>query len=168
MRGETLRYAAYGSNLHPTRLCERVSSASFLGSALLADWSLRFHKASIDGSAKCSISPGSAGVYVAVFDMSCADKDVLDTIEGAGIGYSEITLDVPDYGPCFSYSATESHIDDSLVPYDWYKALVLAGAHAHSFPASYVECIRQVPARRDPDDARNLQMWQVVSRVNRA
>ena len=168
MSHDTLRYAAYGSNLHPVRLGERVSSARFLGSALLSDWSLEFHKVSVDGSAKCSISAGSTGVYVAVFEMSTADKAVLDVIEGAGVGYSEITLDVPDYGPCYSYAATESYIDESLIPYDWYQALVLAGARAHAFPESYVQSIRQVPARGDPDGSRHQQMWKLVSRVNRA
>lgn len=82
-------YAAYGSNLHPLRLRERVASARLIGTHFLADWSLRFHKRSRDKSAKCNIDAGGSGIYVAVSDISVADMRTLDGIEGLGSGYSE-------------------------------------------------------------------------------
>jgi len=158
-------YAAYGSNLHPGRLSRRLASARLLGTAFLADWSLRFHKRSVDASGKCSIASGSSGVHFAIYQISEADKQVLDKIEGAGSGYTEIGLVVPGYGSCFSYTASETHIDDSLAPYDWYKELVLAGAQALGFPAAYIDTIRGVGARTDPDLDRHQQMWDLVDLI---
>ena len=111
---------------------------------------------------------GSSGVHVAIFDMSAADKERLDTIEGVGAGYAEIRLEVPGFGECFSYAATESHIDDSLLPYDWYRELVLAGAATHGFPEGYVEQIRRIAVRSDPDVERRTQMHAIIDRISRA
>lgn len=160
-----MRYAAYGSNLHPGRLGRRIGSAQLLGTAFLPDWSLHFNKLSVDTSGKCSIRQGSSGVHVAVYDISDADKEILDRIEGVGAGYDLIGLDIPDFGQCFSYAASETHIDETLVPYDWYQALVLVGARALLFPPDYVKGIAAVPACRDPDAARRREMWNLVDSI---
>lgn len=168
MTEQALRYAAYGSNLHPLRLGARTPSARLLGAGFLADRSIRFHKRSRDGSGKCSISTGGSGVHVAVYAMTATDKIVLDGIEGVGAGYCGIRINVPGYGSCFSYVASESHVDDTLVPYDWYKALVIAGASVHRFPGPYMSRLRQVPTTNDPDPDRRRRMWEIVDRVSRA
>ena len=160
-----MQYAAYGSNLHPGRLVRRVASAQLLGTAFLPDWSLRFHKRSVDTSGKCTVEQGSSGVHFAVYDISEADRGVLDRIEGVGSGYDVIDLDVPGFGPCFSYAASESHIDETLDPYDWYQALVHVGARALGFPADYVKRIAAVPATRDTDPARHREMWDLVNSI---
>ncbi len=160
-----MHYAAYGSNLHPARLAARLASARFLGSGHLQDWSLRCHKRSRDESGKCTILPGSEGVYFAIYDISDADKLALDRIEGLGDGYAGVSLSIPPFGDCASYVAEESHIDDSLQPYDWYRELVLAGANFHGFPDDYVARIRMIPAIRDPDEARSRRHWDLVNRI---
>ncbi len=161
----SVRYAAYGSNLHPLRLGRRLASARFRGTAFLPDWSLEFHKRSLDGSGKCSIREGSSGVHVAVYELSAADRLELDRIEGLGAGYDEIALEVPGFGRCFSYAAADTHIDESLCPYDWYFGLVLAGALFHDFPDAYVERIRSVATTRDPDAGRHRSMWDLVELI---
>ncbi len=158
-------YAAYGSNLHTVRLADRVSSTRFLGTAFLPHWSLHFHKRSKDDSGKCNILPGDNGVYLAIFEISAEDKLVLDKIEGLGDGYSELSLSIPDVGNCASYTAEDTHIDDSLRPYDWYKELVLAGAKFHGFPDNYLNAIERVQALRDPDFQRSANRWETVERV---
>ena len=160
-----MRYAAYGSNLHPVRLARRIASAQLIGTTYLPDWSLRFHKRSVDASGKCSIQEGSTGVHFAVYDISEADKLVLDEIEGAGLGYAEISLVMPTYGRCFSYTASETHIDDALEPYDWYRELVLAGARLLDFPKDYVSTIAGVSACRDPEPPRHQEMWDLVNLI---
>ena len=129
-------------------------------------WSLHFHKRSQDGSGKCNIVPNGSGVYVAVFDISASDKVTLDKIEGVGYGYLDITLVVPGIGECMSYGAADSHIQDSLAPYDWYKELVLIGARAHGFPLDYVGRIEAVAAHPDTDPHRSAQGWSTVKMVN--
>lgn len=160
-----MRYAAYGSNLHPRRLAERISSAQLVTTGFLPDWSLHFHKLSNDGSGKCSIRLGEVGIYVAIFDISAADKLTLDGIEGLGAGYSETVLSVADIGDCVTYVAEPTHIDEALLPYDWYKELVLAGVCVHDFPADYRERIRSIPSRQDPDRDRRADRWKTVELV---
>ena len=158
----TVLYAAYGSNLHPQRLRQRTASARLLGTAHLPDWSLHFHKRSVDRSAKCSISMGSSGVYVAVYEMSGDDKQALDEIEGVGAGYSDVTIDVPGHGRCATYVAADSHIDEALVPYDWYREWVLLGCRELLLPRAYVARIERVTAQTDPDPQRSADNWRVI------
>ena len=158
-------YAAYGSNLHPLRLAQRVVSARLVATRFLPDWSLHFHKRSQDGSGKCNILRGGEGVHFAIFDISAADKLVLDRIEGVGAGYSNASLRVPGLGDCATYAAQPSHIDDSLAPYDWYKELVLTGARLHRFPDKYLDRIESTLADADPHPDRRIQSWKTVDLV---
>ena len=160
-----MRYAAYGSNLHPLRLSGRLSSARLVGTSFLSDWSLRFHKRSLDKSGKCNIVSGGNGIHIAIFDISRTDKTLLDRIEGLGSGYTQISLAVPEVGECMSYAAEGSFVDDSLVPYEWYKELVLLGARAHSFPTKYLDDIERVIAAKDPDPRRNAEQWKTVDMI---
>ena len=47
------------------------------------------------------------------------------------------------------YYATD--IESSLLPYHWYKAFVVAGAHEHGLPAPYVRRLEQVRSVPDAD-----------------
>lgn len=165
MRHSLMKYAAYGSNLHPSRLIERTPSAELIGAGYLPDWSLCFHKRSKDSSGKCSIVAGDTGVHFAVFELSAADKLTLDSIEGVGYGYSQVSLSIPDFGSCVSYIAEESYVDESLQPYDWYKELVLEGMRFHGFPQHYLQPIELMVALSDPDSLRSARNWRTVERV---
>ncbi len=158
-----MKYVAYGSNLHPIYLKKRISSARLIGTGFLPDRSLRFHKRSVDGSGKCNIFSDDNGVYIAIFDISIKDKSILDEIEGLGGGYSEDLLSVPGFGDCYSYVAKESHIDDDLVPFDWYKELVLVGAREHEFPEQYLDEIDAIAASPDHDSSRREKKWKIVN-----
>ena len=158
-------YAAYGSNLHPRRLTQRIASARLIATRFLPDWSLHFHKQSQDGSAKCNILRGDHGVHFAIYDITADDKLVLDGIEGVGAGYSNTSLSVPGLGHCATYAAQPSYIDDSLVPYDWYRELVVVGARAHGFPARYLARIESTLAHADPDAERRKRSWKTIDWV---
>jgi hypothetical protein len=164
----TIRYAAYGSNLHPVRLTERLPSARLVGTALVPDRTLEFHKQSVDGSAKCTILEGGEGVHVAIYDISGSDKDRLDEIEGVGRGYSDERIDVPGFGLCATYVAEPTHLVTDRSPYRWYQALVVEGCRFHGFPARYIERIASVGSVRDPDDARRARNDALVERLERA
>jgi gamma-glutamylcyclotransferase len=51
-----LYYLAYGSNLHPLRLMQRVSSAKVEDVIELPGRQGNFHKRSPDGSGKCNLT----------------------------------------------------------------------------------------------------------------
>ena len=160
-----IRYAAYGSNLHPLRLAERIPSSRLLGTSHVPGWSLQFQKRSNDGSAKCNILRPGEGVYVAVFEMREIEKEKLDTIEGLGEGYEDFTIDVPDFGGCFTYLGSASHICEELMPYDWYKEMVLLGCRKLDLPSRYAATIENVSVSRDPDEKRSREQWQTVDRL---
>ena len=159
----TRRYAAYGSNLHPVRLKLRTPSARLLGTSFHPDYSLRFHKQSLDGSAKCGIFEGSTGVHFAVYELTENDKKTLDAIEGVGKGYDLVHIDIPGFGECFTYLPSKTHVRPDLVPYDWYRDIVLLGCELHGFPDDYCNTIRNVATTTDPNDERRRLNGDTVS-----
>ncbi len=63
------------------------------------------------------------------------------------------------------YVADVDHIDSDLLPFDWYKELVLIGARAHNFPGEYIDKIDAVIARQDLDSRRSADRWKTVEKV---
>lgn len=161
-----IRYAAYGSNLHPMRFSARIPSAKLLGKALLKNKALRFHKISKDGSGKCNIiDDDKRHIFAAIYELHSDEKPILDSIEGVGQGYRTEEFKLDEFGSCFTYIAQESHIDDSLNPYTWYKELVLVGCMNLKFPSYYVEEIYDVDANVDLDSQRHSVHMELVRRA---
>ena len=161
---DTIQYAAYGSNLHPIRLSSRVPSAKLLGKGILNKKAIRFHKRSKDGSGKCNVvDDDKHQTFVAIYKLNVSEKSLLDTIEGVGYGYRIEEVNVIGFGTCFIYIADESHIDDSLNPYTWYKELVLVGCVNLVFPSDYIERIRNIDADIDLDKQRHSKHMQLVA-----
>lgn len=158
-------YAAYGSNLHPGRLRARIASARLVGTSFLSRYSLRFHKRGRDRSAKCGLSNCGQGAHVAIYEIDDDDKQVLDRIEGVGMGYDTAVVEVPGFGNCGTYFASQSHIADCLQPFDWYREMVLLGCLTHAFPGTYCNRIAALPAIADPDPQRARENWRIVGRL---
>jgi gamma-glutamylcyclotransferase len=163
----TSLYAAYGSNLHPRRLRERIRSAKLRGTAFLGKYTLQFHKRGQDRSAKCGFTDCGRGLHVAVFEVDDRDRPILDAFEGVGKGYDVDEISVPRFGRCFTYVASRTHIDELLQPFDWYREMVLLGCSRHGFPRHYRERIAAVPAIPDPDPARREKNWRTVELLRR-
>lgn len=169
---EKLRYLAYGSNLHPLRLRERVPSARPAGVVQLPAMALRFHKRSDDGSGKCDLirADPSALSFAAIYTLDAAEKPLLDVVEGLGAGYELSWIDCRlDGRNCraFAYAASRSHVDPQLRPYAWYRELVLAGARFHCLPEDYVAAIAAIDCAADPDSQRHAQHQALLSRMAR-
>ena len=162
-----VRYLAYGSNLHPLRLRERVASARLIGTATVSGYGLAFTKRGQDGSGKCTILAGGDVVHGAVYEISREDKATLDSIEGVGRGYERFELSVPDFGDCATYIADAAWIDDALLPFCWYRDLVLAGASVHGFGEPYLERIRLLRTEADADAPRRERNERLVERLCR-
>ena len=80
MRENILYYLAYGSNLHPVRLSERVPSAELLGVVELREYRLVFQKRGWDGSSKCTLvrtGETSVGAYGAMYAIDAIHKSRL-------------------------------------------------------------------------------------------
>lgn len=104
----------------------------------------------------------------AIYSMNAAHKDALDRHEGVGKGHEVIELslerDGRAYG-CFSYLATRDALDRSLLPYDWYKQLVIAGAQHYFFPEEYIEQIRRVPEMKDENLERVAEHRKLLEKM---
>jgi hypothetical protein len=154
-----LDYFAYGSNLHPRRLLARAPSLQFRCTAWLGCHRLAFHKRGADGSGKADVKTGNPDdrVHGAIYRISARDAARLDRIEGLGAGYlrKDVEVVTPDGPtPVFCYQAMPAWVLPGLLPFSWYRELVVAGALHHGLPDSYVGRIRSTPCEPDPDPAR--------------
>jgi Gamma-glutamyl cyclotransferase, AIG2-like len=117
----TFRYFAYGSNMWLPRMHERCPSARALGTATLRGWRAVYDKPSQDGSAKVNIRRDAAGTVTGVrYEIDSSERPRLDAAEP---GYEALDTSV---GVTYAYQGPPS----SAAPYDWYVALVEAGARA--------------------------------------
>ena len=148
-------YFAYGSNMSSRRLQRRIDAIR-IGTGRLSRYQLRFHKVGKnDGTGKCDILfTDNPGDYVdgVIFEIADRDKVILDQIEGKGIGYDAILVDIEreeESIRAYAYIATD--IDASLQPLDWYKTHVLYGAIENNLEDGYIEMIRSIPVIMDID-----------------
>lgn len=159
MSEPTLHYFAYGSNLYLPRMQARVPSARVLVRGHLDKHDLLFHKRGCDGSGKCNIlhtGRHTDRVHGCIYTMSAAERPQLDAVEVPD--YQAVPVDVTTAGGAiraFTYLAPPETVDDSLVPFDWYLALVVVGARQHGLPEDYVARLATVAAVADPDPERN-------------
>ncbi len=160
---EQLHYFAYGSNLLPARLLARTPSARFASRAWLADHRLSFDKRGRDGSGKATIV-AAAGCTVpgVVYRLDVADLPHLDAAEGCGFGYDRVMLD-SNLGPVMTYRAPSMYRSAHPWPYDWYRALVLAGARWHGLPTNHRQLLAAQPAWEDPQQERANAAWAIIA-----
>lgn len=157
-----MKYFAYGSNMCSGRLRARVT-CSFITTAKLVGYQLRFHKVSRDGSSKCDAfrtDHQNDAIWGVVFDIPDAEKAALDRHEGRGNGYDDIMImvEAKDGGrmKVITYIAATDAIREGLAPYTWYKAFVEAGAREHDLPQDYVaKAIMHVVPVQDRDQGRH-------------
>lgn len=150
----TVLYFAYGSNLHPLRMAERLADPRLLGAASLPGWTRVFDKRGRDGSGKCSIVQADDMLHGALYTLTPADKARLDVIEGRGTGYDTLEVEMPGVGTASTYVARADARASGLAIFDWYLGLVVAGAHHLRFPAACIARLRALPSVPDPDHER--------------
>ena len=166
-----LYYLAYGSNLHPLRLQERVPSSRLLGCLALPGYRLAFHKLGQDGSGKCNIVRTEGAdhrVHAALFSLEAWEKALLDGFEGAGYAVEEMALEWQGktIRP-FIYIAEAEWIDDALLPYRWYREIVGLGARYHGLADEYIGSIENQEAIEDPVAERGQRHGHLIERMRR-
>lgn len=162
-------YFAFGSNMLSARLRARVGRFPAGVAGEVTGHQLRFHKRSNDGSAKCDAyhtkDPNDV-LHGVVYHISAAQQVLLDSCEGKGYWKHEIPVRVnSERLAAYMYVADPDFVDPDLVPYDWYKQFVIAGAKEFALPAHYVHAIAKVPALPDPDSERHLRNMAMLSRA---
>lgn len=148
MNDSTFLYFAYGSNTLLERLRRRTPSAQPAGKGWLENYGLSFRKRSTDGSGKCDVVPNSNGriVHGVIYRINITEREALDTAEGYRKGYNRSTIQVitiDGINPkCVYYYATD--YGEELKPYDWYKALVIAGFEQNDLPIDEVTALKPI------------------------
>jgi hypothetical protein len=150
---------SYGSNMLWRRIRARVPSARPLGAAVLRGHRLEWHKAGRDRSGKCDVVATDDPAHVVhgvLYEFFAAEKALLDAAEGLGAGYDEKQVEVESaHGRVHAWLYYATGTDTTLLPYSWYKALVVAGAREHALPDAYIARLEAVIATEDEDAERH-------------
>lgn len=148
---EPIKYFAYGSNMLRERLLARKVGLLDSGHPTCVEgYKLLFNKKSDDGSSKANLVAESGakcwGVLFSVDINSLAD---LDEAEGAPGHYRQETISVKIAGVEQTAMTYLAQSDKILTvpdrPYDWYIALILAGAKSHAdMPLEWITKLRRI------------------------
>jgi len=150
-------YLAYGSNLHPIRLSKRIPSAKYISVIKVLGYDLKFNKVGIDQSGKCNIERTGNKyntVYFALYEIEDNEKKELDEIESCGHGYEVQYIDLVlnhQLITAFTYVAMNKYINNDLLPFSWYRSLILLGMKHHSLDECYIHEIEKVSPIEDND-----------------
>ncbi|WP_208180036.1 gamma-glutamylcyclotransferase family protein [Sinorhizobium medicae] len=165
-----LTYFAYGSNMLASRLAARCKSAKVVGNALAEGFSLEFSKPSIDGSGKGHLvksDEGNTSQPGVLFEIDISELLELDRVEGAGKGYRreecfECRNSANELIHAITYLGTERNV--TLKPYDWYLALIVAGARENGFDAGDVDKLLSFARMEDanPDRPTRLEACGLI------
>jgi len=161
-----IKMFSYGSNMSLQRLRKRVPSAVQLSIGYVEGYSLKCFKKSKDGSGKASIIPTNNKedkVWGVIFMLEEKDKPNLDKAEGLGYGYNEIKVDVVSFDAttqCQVYIADNDYLNETLVPYNWYKSYIVNGAKQYNLPSEYIETLESIKSVQDINVKRRNQNVQ--------
>ncbi|MGE0310675.1 MAG: gamma-glutamylcyclotransferase family protein [Lautropia sp.] len=165
-------YFAYGSNMGSRRLRapDRAPSARRVAIGRVSGYRLTFDKVGrLDGSGKCdcewtgrTAGAGADHVWGVVWRIAVAERAALDRVEGEGSGYRRARVVVQtDAGPMAADTYLATTKAPALEPFDWYLNHVLEGAIEAGLPAGWIDAIRSVGARVDPDGERARREWAI-------
>ena len=127
----------------------RVASARSRGTARLPGFRLTLDKRSRDGSGKANLRPDpSQAVFGVVYALERRHWPDLDACEP---GYRRLSVRVElEDGPVEAFTYLSQDFTPTPVAYDWYKALIVAGASEHGLPLAWRQQLAALPARPDP------------------
>ena len=115
----------------------------------------------LDGSGKCQVeASGERGdlVWGVVYSLHRRDLASLHRAEGLGKGYEVadcwVEIEKVVRVRAFTYVARSDALDDGVLPFDWYRELVVRGAEENGLPADYVVQLRQQEVCSDPERSR--------------
>jgi gamma-glutamylcyclotransferase len=150
----------------PARLSARCPSARVVGVGSIAGYALDYSKRGRDGSGKATIVPAEPAdrVHGVLYRLLADDIVLLDEFEGYRRGYDRLD-EVPveqagasDVRTACTYIAEDGARDADLLPFDWYRALVIAGAVENGLPRPYTESTLVVTAVADLNERRQSQL----------
>ena len=122
-----------------------------VGIAEVSDYCLEYSKKSKDCSGKATLrrtQEEGHRAFGVVFEIPKTEREKLDEAEGTKHGgykrwdcFPVRLLDSGQYLMTSCYLANKT--DELLKPYNWYLALVIAGAIQHGFDREYIDLLKQ-------------------------
>lgn len=165
--GGSIPYFAYGANIHPGWLRRRIPGAIRIGPGELPGHRIAFHKRGRDGAGRSNAwRTGEAADRLPGVLYRVQIQD-LERLGAAGTGYrAEELLIETMAGPltALGWCAEPAEIQDGLLPWDWYLALIRAGAALQGLPQVHRRWLETVPVAVDPDRARAAIALAVIER----
>jgi gamma-glutamylcyclotransferase (GGCT)/AIG2-like uncharacterized protein YtfP len=141
-------YAAYGSNMDPEQMLERCPHSPAAGNGWLMGWRLTFGGEELgwDGSLAMVVPDPDSSVFVALYDVSPHDHEVLDYWESADTGlYNKIKLRIVTLeGEQLAWVYVLDGYEGGL-PSARYLGLIAEAAEAAGAPTEYVAELRSRP-----------------------
>jgi gamma-glutamylcyclotransferase (GGCT)/AIG2-like uncharacterized protein YtfP len=139
-------YFAYGSNMSPARMRDRIAGAEPLGAAQLVGFCLRLDKRGADGSGKANLGDDATqSVWGALYRIEASEWPRLDAFEA---DYERIAVEVEWRGAPQAAQTYRSHrLTEHAVPFVWYKRLLIEGARAHALPEAWIRRLELLPER---------------------
>jgi hypothetical protein len=164
----TFLHFAYGANMLSRRLTalDRAPSGIAVDVGFVQGRRFSFGKVSRDKSGKCDLeATGNPQdrAYGVLYKINVKDKVRFDAAEGLGIGYSEANIQVVTAtGVYTAQTYVASYREDPLLPYQWYKASVIAGAVEHGLPYEYIEWLRTFESQSDANAQRRTEREALI------
>jgi hypothetical protein len=139
-------YFAYGSNMLAERLLDRCPGAKVIGFGSVSGYRSAFCLMSRDGSAKAGLLKTKGGEAGGVlYSIPKSEGPALDAVEGHPHTYRRHeTLEVIAGGNMYealTYIPHDDRMAEGVAPYDWYRALCLAGAGENSVPDGLIQSL---------------------------
>ena len=160
---------SYGSNMYSKRLVKRVQSAEIRGIGKAQGFKIEFSKKSKDGSGKATLirtKNKSDIIWGTISSILKKEKHLLDEAEGLGKGYNEECIPIKTETSkdicTITYIAEDSYIDKELIPYRWYKRLVIEGAEENRLPKKYIEKLKLQKAKEDKNTERAKRKLKIL------
>jgi hypothetical protein len=132
-------YFAYGSNMLPERLLERIIKYHTAFPSTLSNYRFTYNKKSIDRTAKANIIEDTSGAVAMgiCFEIDDDDFSELQKFEN-GYDRRNITITLKGGKQVSAVTYISDSTDDTLTPSKEYKDLVLKGANYWDLDKTYV------------------------------
>ncbi len=143
-------YAAYGSNLDPSRMSERCPHSPLRSTGWLTGWRLTFggEEHGWDGALATIVQDPFEQVFVALYDVTDEDIAVLDELESADTGlYRKTKVRVATMAGSHVAWAYVLDAYEGGLPSASTVGILADAAEAADAPADYVAALRARPCR---------------------
>ncbi len=140
----------------------RCPSARYSANAWADHFTIDFSKIGEDGSGKAALIPSRGKrAHGVIFEIDPGELEFLDRAEPGYRREDGFEVTVADTGACktvSTYIVLEECRNLDLKPFDWYLALVIAGAMEHRFPAPAIADYRDTEIEADENKERTFEM----------